>query len=104
MKRIPFDIQYRPEIESGKYNVITQHDHLPVRVICWDRERLGHPDSPTIMYLVQTGREEICFNYTREECAKSLEIVTDIPKLTEFEENVKNCLALVLPRTKPLKC
>lgn len=36
MEKIPFDIKYRPEIEAGKYRVITSGGE-PVRVICWDR-------------------------------------------------------------------
>jgi hypothetical protein len=93
-KTVPFEIKYRPEIESGKYKVITNGDHKPVRIICWDRAVFAKPDEPTIMYLVDMGNgEEVCFNYSREDCAKSLLIVTDVPKYTEFEAAVKQCLA-----------
>ena len=33
--KIPFDIKYRPQIESGEYKVETR-DGLPARVVCWD--------------------------------------------------------------------
>lgn len=35
MKKIAFDIKYRPQIESGEYKVETKNGH-PVRIICWD--------------------------------------------------------------------
>ena len=41
MAKIPFDIKYRPQIESGKYKVETRNG-LSVRIICWDRKH-GHP-------------------------------------------------------------
>lgn len=34
--KVPFDIKYRPQIESGEYKVITAKEQ-PVRIICWDR-------------------------------------------------------------------
>ena len=36
-ERIPFDIKYRPEIESGKYLVKTK-DGKSVRIICWEKQ------------------------------------------------------------------
>ena len=35
MAKIPFDIKYRPQIESGEYKVETRNG-LPARVVCWD--------------------------------------------------------------------
>ena len=37
MAKIPFDIKYRPQIESGEYKVETR-DGKPVRIICWDKK------------------------------------------------------------------
>lgn len=34
-RKIPFDIKYRPQIESGEYRVETR-DGRPTRIICWD--------------------------------------------------------------------
>lgn len=34
-ERIPFDIKYRPEIEAGKYLVVTRSGE-PVRIVGWD--------------------------------------------------------------------
>ena len=35
MKTKPFDIKYRPQIESGEYKVVTREDR-PVEIIKWD--------------------------------------------------------------------
>lgn len=37
MSKIPFDIKWKPQIESGEYKVETRNG-LPVRIICWDRK------------------------------------------------------------------
>lgn len=42
MKRIPFDIKYRPEIESGKYKVETE-DGRAVRIVCFDAPQETNP-------------------------------------------------------------
>ncbi len=34
--KIPFDIKYRPQIETGEYEVETQDGLHSVRIICWD--------------------------------------------------------------------
>ena len=92
--KIPFDIKYRPEIESGKYKVITVVDNKPVRIICWDRKSCYKPDGQYIIYLADLGREELCVNLPLRDCKKSLEIITDEPEeLTEFEQEIKRCLA-----------
>ena len=36
MAKIPFDIKYRPQIESGEYKVETRNGRT-ARVVCWDR-------------------------------------------------------------------
>ena len=36
MAKIPFDIKFRPQIESGEYKVETT-DGKPVRIVCWNR-------------------------------------------------------------------
>ena len=54
--KIPFDIKYRPQIESGEYKVETR-DGKPVRIICWDR-KYGYPICG-LAYEKETG----CENY-----------------------------------------
>ena len=53
MEKIPFDIKYRPEIESGKYLVVTRDDR-PVRIVCWDRKG-AYP----IIGLIKDGWREV---------------------------------------------
>lgn len=38
--KIPFDIKFRPQIESGEYKVVTGDDR-PVRIISWDKKLCG---------------------------------------------------------------
>lgn len=33
--KIPFDIKFRPQIESGEYEVVTRSGK-PARIVCWD--------------------------------------------------------------------
>lgn len=40
--KVPFDIKYRPQIESGEAKVVTRNDR-PVRIICWDGSSLIYP-------------------------------------------------------------
>ena len=35
--KIPFDMKYRPQIESGEYKVETRNGKS-VRIICWDKQ------------------------------------------------------------------
>lgn len=51
---IPFDIKYRPQIESDNYKIKTSEGY-PVRIICWDM--IG--DNP-IVGLVTVNGEENC--------------------------------------------
>lgn len=52
--KIPFDIKYRPQIESGEYKVETRNGK-PVRIICWDR-KYGYPICG-LVYEKETDRE-----------------------------------------------
>ena len=87
--KIPFDIKYRPEIESGKYKVVTRNG-LSVRIICWDLE-----NSQPIVGVISCQEETPdLFNsdgkYWRKghEDKFDLFILTDEPELTEFEKAV----------------
>lgn len=60
MKKIPFDIKFRPEIESGKFKVQTRLGK-PVRIICWNFRQANLP----IIALVSLAKDaENCFSYT----------------------------------------
>lgn len=94
MRKIPFDIKYRPQIESGKYKVQTREGH-PVRIICWD----ANCPQPVVgliydMEALCDTVESFCENgkYWRMNDDKShndLFIITDEPELTELERAIK---------------
>lgn len=96
--KIPFDIKYRPQIESGEYKVITRCGQ-PVRIICWD----ANSDSP-IVYLV-TEHDDLdnrdkeygytCNNYGRAfptKASRDIFIITPEPELTSWQKFISGCL------------
>ena len=90
--RIPFDIKYRPQIESGEYKVETR-DGKPVRIICWDR-KYGYP-IVGLAYEKAAGRESYvnaCLDGTAPTNGDDLFIITPEEELTEFEKVVKDRL------------
>lgn len=99
--KIPFDLKYQPQIESGEYKVETENGHN-VRIICWDRHS-GH--TMDILALVENGKTEDVVEDLRyydrfggcgaeNDCWK-LVIITPDPELTEFEEAVRDFAAEV---------
>ena len=53
MAKIPFNVKFKPQIESGEYKVETR-DGRPVRIICWDKKEYdGQRERQTpIVYLL----------------------------------------------------
>ena len=68
-ERIPFDIKYRPDIEGGKYLVVTR-DGSPVRIVCWDAKA----ERP-ILYLVFVRGKEWAYSYPLGSFYHSPEVV-----------------------------
>lgn len=104
--KIPFDIKYRPEIESGKYKV-ENREGKPVRIICWDKKsekKYGYH----IVALIEFGpqhEESTYFTIDGKGRLKAKEpelfIITPEPELTGFEQNVRSCIVRHLTtRTK----
>ena len=63
MAKIPFDIKYRPQIESGEYKVETR-DGRAARIICWD---LLDRIEQNIVALVQyTPEQEIIISVCKD--------------------------------------
>jgi len=92
MAKIPFDIKYRPQIESGEYRVETQAG-CPVRIVCWDMACefpiLG------LVLLNDEKAEEMAVGFTNEGANllgeplyDKLFIVTTEEELTEFEKKL----------------
>lgn len=97
MAKIPFDIKYRPQIESGEYKVETR-DGKPTRIVCWDLK--GNEDF-FILALVEKNEKEVSYCYPATGCCKAacdpegkddLFIITPEPKLSEFELKVHEIL------------
>ena len=93
MAKIAFDIKYRPEIESGKYKVVTK-DNKNVRIISWDMHT-GSGDKIVALVTGQGGEFEKNRTYyldgrccSSQHDSTSLFILTDGPELTEFEEEL----------------
>ena len=57
MAKIPFSIDYGPQIESGEYKVETRDDR-PVRIICWDAPSDKYP----IVGYIQGGKGPVTFS------------------------------------------
>lgn len=91
--KIPFDIKYRPQIESGEYKVVTR-DNTPVRIVCWDANNpqpiVGLVYDNVAMYdivVLFCGNGKYC-RLEDKDSAFDLFIVTPEPELTEFEQEV----------------
>lgn len=104
MRKIAFDIKYRPEIEAGKYKVVTGHGE-PVEIVKWDC-RGKYP----ILAVIDDGDTDDCtfFHEDGVGCTEEelLVIITDEPdELTEYENRVIEILdyAMANPETEMSK-
>ena len=90
--KIPFDIKYRPNIESGEYKVVTR-DGRPARIICWD---MKSEDENSIVALVDDGACELGYSFKNtgrfmnsgKDHVVDLFVIAPEPELTEFEKRV----------------
>lgn len=96
MAKIPFSIDYKPQIEAGEYKVVTG-DNRPVRIISWDKKVYGgRIDIVALVPAIATETECIQV-YNPDGTLKSsdpvgkfkLTIITPEPELTEFEKAIK---------------
>ena len=98
--KIPFDIKYRPQIESSEYKVETR-DGRPARVVCWDRFSTEPYDNCNIVALVTRDKSESTYYYYQDghlwnkangegDSPLDLFIVTPEEELTEFEQEVSD--------------
>lgn len=100
--KIPFDINYRPQIERGEFKVVTADDH-PVRICCWDAEE----DWPIVALVKDyNDKSDYCYPMMCDSAGvsatkgkdKQLFIVTPDPELTEFEEAYLRIVHLLTPK------
>ena len=93
--RIPFDIKYRPQIESREYKVETR-DGKPTRIVCWDMDSYNPIVALVANYPNYDGSlSEHIFSYSMDghysaTCSsdEDLFIVTPEPEMTAFEKKV----------------
>ena len=100
--KIPFDIKYRPQIESGEYKVETRNGES-VRIICWDKQG----ECPIVVLSCVDGDEGVYTyhengHYINNESIYDLFIITPEEELTEFEKAVGLVFtdAQLIPRDK----
>jgi len=95
MKTIPFDIKYRPQIESGEYKVITDKGNQ-VRVLDWNLNRCGRNDIVCAVKAESSDNETVQIYYDNGVMVSNgisrLKIETDEPELTDFEAAVWDLL------------
>lgn len=97
MAKIPFDIKYRSQIESGEYTVVTREDRL-VEIKIWDLKG----DFPIVgVYYDETNDRETAVQVTAEgKCSISTGdnycdyffIVTDKPDMVKFKQELSQML------------
>lgn len=109
--KIPFDIKFKPQIESGEYKVETRDGH-PARIICWDA------NCYTPIVFLATEHDDLddkdkeypysCNNFGRSfsvDSPNDLFIITPEPELSEFEKKLYDVVgyAISLSITEPQK-
>lgn len=90
MAKIPFDIKLWPEIESGRYKVVTEHGE-PVEIVKWDCKG----KYPILAVINDGDTDDSCFfgpDGTSPSSKEKLFILTDEPELTEFEKRLAEIL------------
>lgn len=96
MTKIPFNIMYRPQIESGDFTVVTREDRL-VEIKIWDLKG----DFPVVgVYYDEENNREIAVQVTDEgKCSINLDdycddffIVTETSKLMKLKQELSQML------------
>lgn len=95
--RIPFDVKFKPQIESGEYKVETR-DCRPVCITCWEAEAINPKEFKGIKILAYHTNSDTKLQFGYNENGKfrgspdeDLFIVTPEEELSEFE---KGCIRL----------
>lgn len=94
--KIPFDIKFRPQIESGEYKVVIEYDNRTfyARIVCWDF------NSTELIACVNYGDREDALEYdsSGKHIGKSVRrpdliIITPEPELSEFEKKFQKIIS-----------
>ena len=92
MKKIPFDLKFRPEIESGKYK-LTSMGH-PVEILKWDRRSR---DGSCLVGIIKECEDEYIYAWDKDGKYNGnhdydLMLFSDEPELNKFEVAVKDAM------------
>lgn len=101
--KIPFDIKFRQQIESGEYKVVTGDDR-PVRIISWDKKVFGGRTEIVALVPTTQGDTEavqlycpdgtlIASNWNKN---YKLFIVTPPRELTAFEKELSEVVGFAI--------
>ena len=99
MAKIPFSIDYKPQIESGEYKVVTGDNRL-VRIISWDKKVFGGRFEIVALVPTPQGDTETVQLYCPDGTLLAsnwnekfkLFIITPEPKLTYWQKFISGCL------------
>lgn len=107
MKRIPFNIMYRPQIESGEYKVVTRED-CPVEIKIWDLKGefpvvgVYHDEKNSRDTAVQVTAEGKCSKTPGEEYCDDFFVIPVNTELTEFEKTIQALFEEAEDRINPI--
>jgi len=93
MTKIPFNIKYRSQVESGEYRVVTREDR-PVEIRIWDLKGefpvvgVYYDDKNNRDTAVQVTAEGRCSVTSGEEYCDDFFIITSEPEITEFRKEL----------------
>lgn len=93
MAKIPFNIKFKPQIESGEYKL--SFEGRPARIICWDKKR--SKEGAMLVALIDDGESEHTEYFFLDglaicPTAPALYIITPEPELTNWEKFISGCL------------
>ena len=92
MTKIPFDIKYRPQIEAGKYKVVTDSG-AEVKIVCWDADEywpiVGIVNHSAVSYRANGSLPSKSSDFL------TLFLITTEPELSEDERIRKDIVAAV---------
>ena len=102
-KKIPFDVKFKPQIESGEYKVEIGCDNpWPARIVCWDFDgnnlivavRNPNDREEGLIYSIDGKHKAVC-----PKIDSDLFLITPEPEMSEFEKALSKCLcdAVVRP-------
>lgn len=94
--KLPFSIKYRPQIESGEYEVITRNEEEDVSIFFYNNEFVVFINGNYDWHYDENGKWQ-----EGKDSDYDLFIVIPEPKLTEFEESLRQVIVSALSGETP---